>query len=193
SLAPARMAVTAAAALASTPQATTGRAMRSASSPASSPAMSITTSTSSRPAPRPARREASAISTDGARPNFAPPSIDTLVAVLSWPSSATIMSRRILASLLWLDDFGHGDAELAVDQHDLATCHQPLVDEDFNRFADLAIEFDHRAGIELEQVADRHLGAAQDDRDPHGHVEHGLEIGGIAVDMGFARVGLVGC
>src|SRR5690606_5760196 len=103
------------------------------------PAISMTTSTSSRSAPRPARRLARAISTDGAWATLAPPSIAILVAVLSWPSSAPIMSRRILASLLWLDDFGHGLAELAVYPRDLAACDVLLSDDYFYRFADRAI------------------------------------------------------
>ena len=60
------LALTAAAALVSVPQATTGTAMRSASSPVMRVGISTITSTSSRSAPRPARSVARAISTDGA-------------------------------------------------------------------------------------------------------------------------------
>src|SRR5690606_37111478 len=187
SLAPARMALTAAAALASTPQATTGTAMRSASSPAISPAMSIITSTSSRSAPRPARSAASAMSTDGAWATLAPPSMAIRVARLNWPSRAPTMSKRMFpAPLLRLDDFGHGDAEPVLHQHDFPTRHQAVVDETRDGFPHLPVEFDHRAGIELEQGRDRHLGAAQHHRHPHRHVEHGLEVGGAALDMGLA-------
>jgi len=36
----------------------------------------------------------------------------------------------------------------------------------------------HRAGAELEQLADIHLGAAEHGRDLYRHVEHRLQIGG---------------
>ena len=80
SLAPARMALTAAAALASVPQATTGTKMRSFSNPEISAGMSAITSTSSRSAPRPLLSEARAISISPAWATLAPPSIASLVA-----------------------------------------------------------------------------------------------------------------
>ena len=80
-----------------------------------------------------------------------------------------------------LDDFGHGHAELVLDQHHFAAGHQPVVDVDVDRFADLAVELQHAAGPEPEQLADVHAGAAQHRRNLHRHVEHRFEIGRRAV------------
>ena len=74
----------------------------------------------------------------------------------------------------------HGDAELVFDQNHFAARHQPVVDVDVDGLADAAVEFEHRAGPELQQFADIHLGAAEHGRHLHRHVEHGLEVGGNA-------------
>ena len=89
---------------------------------------------------------------------------------------AARVSAKLLAAFR-LDDFRHGHAELVFHQHDLATRHQAVVDVDVDGFADAAVEFEHGAGAELQQLADIHLGAAEHGRDLHRHVEHGLEVG----------------
>ncbi len=48
---------------------------------------------------------------------------------------------------------------------DLAARHQPVVDEDVDGLADAAVELEHGAGPELQQLADLHLGAAEHGRD----------------------------
>jgi hypothetical protein len=53
-----------------------------------------------------------------------------------------------------LDDFGHGHAEPVLDDDDLPARDQPLVDEDIDRLADAPVEFQHRAGHDLQEVAD---------------------------------------
>src|SRR6185312_16453856 len=78
------------------------------------------------------------------------------------------------------DDFRHGDAELFFDQHDFAARHQPVVDIDIDRLTDLAVELEHGAGAELEQIADIHAGAPEHGRNLHRHGEHRFEIGGDA-------------
>src|SRR6266568_2613462 len=186
SLAPAWMAATAARASLPTPQATIGAAIRSASSRSTRSRMSSATSTISRSAPRPERNTLSACSIDSAWVTLAPLSIASLVAVVSWPFKVPTIRRRMASFLsaslhlspragrgrkrrrastaLRLDDFGHGHAELVLDQH-------------------------HLAAAELEQLADLHARAPEHRRHLHRHVEHRLEIGG-PVDRGFGpRIG----
>src|SRR6185503_2140030 len=155
SLAPARMALTAAAALVSVPQATTGMWMRSASSAAMSPGMSTITSTSSRSAPRPERRLDKAMSMLAAWATLAPPCIASLVASESCPSRAPMIKSLMTVSLSCFDDFGHGDAKAVLDEDDFAAGDEPFVDEDFDRFADLAVEFDDGADVHLQEIGDR--------------------------------------
>src|SRR5690348_7439883 len=151
SLAPAWIAATAARALFSTPQATMATWMRSISSLPTRSRMSTATSTISRSAPLPDRSTASACSIDSAWVTAAPRSIAILVAVVSWPLSVPTMRSLMLASLVpfGLDHFGHGHAELILDQHHFAPGNETVVDIDVDRLADLAIELEHRSWTEL--------------------------------------------
>ena len=72
------------------------------------------------------------------------------------PKRSRVSNRALV--LFGLDDFRHGHAELVLDQHDFAARDQAVVDVDIDRLADLAVEFEHGAGAELEQVADRPCG-----------------------------------
>ena len=91
-----------------------------------------------------------------------------------------------------LDDFRHGHAELVLDQHHLAARDQAVVDVDVDRLADLAVELQHGAGAELEQVADLHAGAAEHRRHLHRHVEHRFEIGRAAGGVAARRRSVFG-
>src|SRR5262249_18458003 len=197
SLAPAWMAATAARASLVTPQAQIGTWMRSASSRATRSRMSSATSTIIRSAPRPERSTASACSLLSACVTLAPLSIAILLAVVSCPPSVpTIRSRMALfllrgaqsSVLLRLDDFRHGHAELVFDQPAPAARPKPVVDVDVDRLADLAVELDHRARPELEEVAALHARAAEHRRNLDRHVEYRLEIDGAVSDLGFASV-----
>src|SRR5882672_10165054 len=197
SLAPAWIAATAARASLDMPQATIGTWMCSASSRITRSRMSSATSTSSRSAPLPPRSTRIACSWSSAWVTEAPFSMAILVAVVSWPFSVPTMRSRMVISCssvrarhapcrerasgaFRLDDFRHGYAKLVFHQHDLAARHQPVVDIDVDGFADSAIEFQHRAGPELQQFTDIHLGAAEHRRNLHRHVEHRFQVGGDA-------------
>src|SRR5204862_2400338 len=175
SFAPAWIAATAARASVEVPQATTGTVMCSASSRAIRSPMSIATSTISKSAPRPERRTRSAMSALSACVTLAPLFIAILVATVSWPCSVPTIRRRMCSTPFRLDDFRHGHAELFLDQHDFAACDQPVVDVDVDRLADLAIELQHGAGSELQQLADIHAGAPEHGRHLHRDVEYRLE------------------
>src|SRR5689334_452795 len=196
SLAPAWMAATAARASVCTPQATIGTWMCSASSLITRSRMSSATSTIRRSAPLPERSTAMACSLLSACVTAAPLSMAIFVAVVSWPLRVPTIRRRMgwlrvfrywlrgsfvalpVASVaLGLDDFGHSHAELVLDQHHLAARHQAVVDVDVDRLADLAVELEHCAGAEIEQLAHVHVGAAEHGRDLHRHVEHRIEVG----------------
>src|ERR1700752_2434724 len=88
---------------------------------------------------------------------------------------------------LRLDHFRHGDAELLLDQHHFAARDQPVVDVDVDRLADLAVEFEHGARPELQQVADVHFRTPKHGRDLYRHIEHRFEIGGGACGLGCVR------
>src|SRR5258707_6275711 len=164
--------------------------MCSASSRRTRSRMSLATSTIKRSAPRPERSTATAWALSAAWVTVAPLSIAILVAVVSWPLSVPTMRSRMFLFLfrcspsasraLGLDDFRHGHAELFFHQHDFAAGHQAVVDVDVDGLADLAVELEHRAGPELEQVADLHARAAEHGRDLDRHVEHRFEVGGDA-------------
>src|SRR3954452_13843847 len=177
SLAPAWIAATAARASLEMPQATIGTWMCSASSRITRSRMSRATSTSSRSAPLPPRSTAIACSIASAWVTEAPLSIAILVAVVSWPFNVPTMRSRIIISCssvrarlcacrqkslvaFRLDDFRHGHAKLIFHQHDFTPCHQAVIDVDVDRFTDAAVEFEHRAGSEFQELADVHLGAA---------------------------------
>src|SRR5689334_7231379 len=198
SLAPAWIAATAARASVCTPQAPVGTWMCSASRRSTRSRMSSATSTISRSAPLPERSTAMACSLLSACVTDAPLSIAILVALVSCPLRVPTIRRRmgwlrvfgywfgLLVGLarasiaVRIDDFRHGHAELVLDQHDLAARHQPVVHVDVDRLAHLAVELEHGAGAEIEQLADVHVGAAEHGRDLHRHVEHRLEVGGAA-------------
>src|SRR5580658_6557609 len=171
--------------------------MCSASSRITRSRMSRATSTKSRSAPLPPRNTRIACSWSSAWVTEAPLSMAILVAVVSWPFSVPTIRSRMLVSC-WsvrfgqardrqrasgafrLDDFSHGDAELVFHQNHFATRDQPVVDIDVDRLADAAVELEHGAGPELQQLADIHLGTAEHRRNLHRHVEHGFQIGGDA-------------
>src|SRR5579859_5487699 len=159
--------------------------MCSASSPRTNSRMAMATSTIKRSAPRPARSTASPCAMSAAWVTVAPFCMASLVAVVSWPSSVPIMRSRMGFIPSWRplgtlrpDDFRHGDAELFFDQHDFAARHQAVVDVDVDGLADLAVELEHGAGAEFEQIADVHAGASEHGRDLDRHVEHRFEIFG---------------
>src|SRR5688572_27905327 len=188
SFAPAWIAATAARASVEVPHATTGTVMCSASIRVMRSRMSTATSTISKSALRPERSTRSAISAPSACVTVAPLSMASLVASVSWPWSVPTIRRRIVFDPSWypagaysapfrLDHFGHGHAEFLFDQHDFPARDQAVVDVDVDRLADLAVELEHGAGAEPQQVADVHAGAAEHGGDLHGHVKHGFEVG----------------
>ena len=69
--------------------------------------------------------------------------------------------RAYETSPLRLDDFRHGHAELLLDEYDFAARNQAVVDVDIDGLADLAVEFEHGARPELEQLADFHASTAE--------------------------------
>src|SRR3981081_3578858 len=157
--------------------------------------MSRPTSTSNRSAPLPPRNTRMACSWSSAWVTEAPFSMAILVAVVSWPFSVPTMRSRMVVSCssvrarhapcresgaFRLDDFRHVFAQLVLPQHGLAGRHQPVVDIDVDGFADSAVEFQHGAGPELQQLTDIHLGAAEHRRNLHRHVEYGFQVGGDA-------------
>src|SRR5438045_8284 len=90
--------------------------------------------------------------------------------------SGRAAARHSLLTAFGPDDFRHGDAELVLDQHHLAASDELVVDVDVDGLADAAVELEHGAGSELQQLADIHLRAAEHRRDLHRYVEHGFEV-----------------
>src|SRR5262249_41864093 len=64
-------------------------------------------------------------------------------------------------------------------------CHQSVVYVDVDRLTDFAVELEHGAGAEAQELADIHAGTPQHRRDLHRNIEHGLEIGGRAAVIGL--------
>src|SRR5215213_7824869 len=165
SLAPAWMAATAARASVPVPQAITGVRMRSASS-------AVTRSRTERPTSIMMRSAPLARSTDrpcsmaSAWVTPAPRLMAILEAATSSPLSRPMMRRRMdrflrkSRSVIALDDFGHGDAEALVHEDHLAAGNKTVVDQDVDRLADPAVEFQDGARRQLEEVADRHARVA---------------------------------
>src|SRR6202030_1396293 len=90
------------------------------------------------------------------------------------------VSLEKASGALGLDDFRHGHAKLVFHQNHLAARHQTVVDVNVDGFADAAVEFEHGAGPEFQQLADIHLRAAEHGRHLDRYVEHSLQIGGDA-------------
>src|SRR5437870_2987199 len=76
------------------------------------------------------------------------------------------------------DDVGQADAELVVHHHRLAARDRLPVDEHVERLAGELLELDHRAGPELEQLADGEPRAPDLDRHLERDVEQQLEVAG---------------
>src|SRR5690606_27012349 len=74
--------------------------------------------------------------------------------------------------------FLHGHAEPVLYHDDPAARDEPIVHEDVDRLADLAVQLQHAAAAELEQLGDRHVRLAQHGREVHRHVEHGRQVAG---------------
>src|SRR5258708_4799263 len=94
---------------------------------------------------------------------------------LYFPTPGTRFARPE-STAIRLDDFGHRHAQPVVDDHDFAARHQPVVDIDVDRLADLAIELDDGAAAELQQLAHLHGRAAEHRRDLHGNVINCTEL-----------------
>src|ERR1700681_2137157 len=171
--------------------------MCSASSRRTRSRMSMATSTNRRSAPLPDRSTAMAVSMRSAWVTDAPLSIAILVAAVSCPLRVpTIKSRmsclhgypaaregktrnrvaRAASAAIRLDDFRHGDAELLLDQHHFAARNQAVVHVDVDRFADPAVELQHRAGDKIEEIAHVHARPPEHGGDLHRHVEYRLEV-----------------
>src|SRR5882724_6397085 len=147
--------------------------------------ISTTTSTISRSAPL-VRSTASACPIDSAWVTAAPRSIAILVAKVNWPLSVPTIRIRMAkfpfgeervgyfapSVPFGLDDFCHRHAELVFHEHHLAASDEAVVDVNVDGFADLAVELQHRAGPELEQLADIHAGTAEHRGHLHRHVEY---------------------
>src|SRR5262245_58548916 len=76
--------------------------------------------------------------------------IETAVAGMA--RSYRIRSAEFLYPLRRTDHIRHPDPELVVDDHDLAVRDQRAVHEHIERFAGEAIELDHRALAELQEI-----------------------------------------
>src|SRR5690606_25373410 len=101
----------------------------------------------------------------------APLSMAILVAVVSCPFRVPTMRSRMICSYcipcvargirasgaLRLDDFGHGDAELVLDEDDFAARDQSVIDINVDSLAGPAVEFENGAGAGFQEFADVHL------------------------------------
>src|SRR5690606_8915498 len=95
--------------------------------------------------------------------------------------AATMGARRAIytcSAAIRLDDLGHGHAEAIIDHHHLAARDQSVVYVDVDRLADLAVQLDHGATAELQQLADLHRRLAEHRRHLHRNVVDGIQIRG---------------
>jgi hypothetical protein len=81
------------------------------------------------------------------------------------------------------DHIGDAQAELLVDDDDLATRDRLAVDQQVDGLAGQPVQRHDRPGAELQRLADRHVRAADLDRQLHRHVVQVVEVG---VDRGSA-------
>ena len=75
-----------------------------------------------------------------------------------------------------LDDFSHRDAKALIDHHNLAARDEAVVDIDVDRFADLAVQFKHRAAREAQQRGNVDIGLAEHCLDVNRDVEDRRKI-----------------
>src|SRR5579864_1983197 len=78
---------------------------------------------------------------------------------------------------------------MLVDDDDFTARHEPVVNVDVDRFADLAVELNDRAAAQLQQLTDLHIGATEHGRDLNRNVVNRFEIAGAL----RARFGLGRC
>jgi hypothetical protein len=94
-----------------------------------------------------------------------------------------MIRTRIAASRcpIGLDDLRHGHTKTAVvHHHHLATRDQAVVDVDVDRFAELAVQFDHRAAAKFQQLAHLHRCLAEHRTHSDRNVIDRLQLAGAA-------------
>ena len=156
--------------------------------------MSAATSISTRSAPRPARSSSRAAAGDGTWRSSAPCrtaisiAVRDLVVVRADDQHPHGAAPRLAGGRREPDGDGlehHVSVlmisvmvtpEAVVDDHHLAARDQAVVDQDVDRLADLAVELDHRAAAEPQQLADRHGGLAEHRRELHRDVVDRAEV-----------------
>src|SRR5690606_6689071 len=140
---------------------------------AAEPPSQTATPPTTKPLTRPMRV---ARSTRAARRTLSPMSGGSAAAC-----AATMGARRAIytcSAAIRLDDLGHGHAEAIIDHHHLAARDQSVVYVDVDRLADLAVQLDHGATAELQQLADLHRRLAEHRRHLHRNVVDGIQIRG---------------
>src|SRR5690606_265258 len=140
------------------------------------------------PEPAPARRTPR---TGRGRPGGAPPDARPAPPARRRPAAGP-GSTQSPDPLAGADHVGQAHAEAVVDHHHLAMGDQGAVDVDVQRFAGAALQLDHRALVELQQVADRHAGAPDFQRQGHRYVEDHVQVEVVAgqAGLGLQRVEL---
>src|SRR5690606_1956542 len=94
-------------------------------------------------------------------------------------SSATEIARistQLLDAFGGTDHVGQANTELFVHHHHLAVGNQRSVDLYVKRLAGQPVEFDHRALIELQQVANGDFGVTHLHRDRHWNIQNDIQI-----------------
>ena len=64
-------------------------------------------------------------------------------------------------TFLWIQDICDADTKIVVNHNDLAGGDGPVVDQDVDGLAGEFLQFNDGAGAKIEDVADRHCGAAE--------------------------------
>src|SRR4029077_4578407 len=64
---------------------------------------------------------------------------------------------------------------IGIDEHDLTAADQDAIDADIERRSGTAIQLYDRPPPQIDDLADRHFGAAEFDRKAYRHVEHQID------------------
>src|SRR4051812_34741128 len=88
------------------------------------------------------------------RNHSVPPSRANTSTILIATNTSSALGLRQLAGPL--DQVGDPDAELAIDDHDFAAGDEPAVDQHVHRCVGGTVELQDGAGLEAQQVPERH-------------------------------------
>ena len=98
-------------------------------------------------------------------------------SVVSLRTHGSEETSDALQALLWSGYFGDSQSKITVDQHHFTAGDDLVTNDQVDRIRHVAVQFNHVAGAQLQNLAQRHLAAAETKRGLKFYVEQQLDAG----------------